>query len=101
MAESEKKIEKEFPRRGDEKKYEIFSELSDASIYLLSEDALLLMKNHKSIKSGIMDYNVRVALNALPKTGDDAVLFRSMKNIENWINQGCYSIDDILAKGLV
>ena len=47
------------------------------------------------------DYNVRVALNALPKTGDDVVLFNSMKNIENWINQGCYSIDDILAKGLV
>ncbi len=85
----------------DEKKYEIFSELSDASIYLLSEDASLLMKNHKSIKSGIMDYNVRVALNALPKTGDDVVLFNSMKNIENWINQGCYSIDDILAKGFV
>ena len=85
----------------DKKKFEIYSELSDATSYMLSEDALLLMKNHKSIKSGIMDYNVRVALNALPKTGDDAVLFHSMKNIENWINQGCYSIDDILAKGLV
>ena len=85
----------------DEKKYEIFSELSDASIYLLSEDALLLMKNYKSIKSGIMDYNVLVALNALHNAYDDVVLFHSMKNVENWINQGCYSIDDILAKGLV
>lgn len=85
----------------DERKMQIYTELSMAAQFKFSKNSTILMKNYQNIINGNVDDGLKLAASDLPKYLNDNDTFVLMKNIENWINQGCYSIDDILAKGLV
>lgn len=85
----------------DERKMQIYTELSMAAQFKFSKNSTVLMKNYQNIINGNVDDGLKLAASDLPKSLNDNETFVLMKNIENWINQGCYSIDDILAKGLV
>jgi len=85
----------------DEQKMQIYTELSMAAQFKFSKNSTILMKNYQNIINGNVDDGLKLAASDLPKYLKDNDTFVLMKNIENWISQGCYSIDDILAKGLV
>lgn len=85
----------------DERKYEIYAELCIAAQFKFSKNSAILMKNYQNIITSNVDDALKSAMSDLPKYLDDKDTFVIIKDVEKWINQGCYSIDDILAKGLV
>lgn len=85
----------------DEQKMKIYSELSDIAVFNESKDANLLIRNFRNIKAGTYSEEVGKAINSMSRYYDDEATYRIVKNMENWLSQGCYSVEDILAKGLV
>ena len=86
----------------DEEKIKIYMELCDAAFYKkFSKNTLLLMKNYSEIKAGTPNDEVRKLIQELPQYADSVNTYQMVKMVENWLSQHCYSIDNILEKGLV
>jgi len=84
----------------DEQKLKVYIELCDAARFKISKDSLLLMQNYQNIKNGAYGENVKKAIDRLPAFVGDSETYDLMKNVENWLSKECYSINDILARGL-
>ena len=85
----------------DERKMQILEELQDASFYSFSKSAKLLMSNYKNIQNKNISDEIKPVLKEVYRQYSDSEMYDIMKVVEKYLTQGCYSIDDILAKGLV
>lgn len=88
-------------RISDERKLQIYMELGDAAIFNKINNGNLLMKNYKNFKNGIVSDELQNLVDKIPKVLKPDDLMDVINSVEKYLRQGCYSIDDILAKGLV
>ena len=85
----------------DERKMRILGELQDAAFFSFSKSVKLLMSNYKNIQNKNISDEIKLTLKEVYRNYSDREMYDVMKRVEKYLNQGCYSIDDILAKGLV
>ena len=85
----------------DERKMQILEELQDAAFFSTSKSAKLLMSNYKNIRNKNISDEIKPVLKEVYRHYSDSEMYDIMKVVEKYLRQGCYSIDDILAKGLV
>ena len=85
----------------DERKMRILGELQDAAFFSFSKSVKLLMSNYKNIQNKNISDEIKLILKEVYRNYSDREMYDVMKRVEKYLSQGCYSIDDILAKGLV